>query len=111
MTTGSLAQAQDAQGIWQRADGLTRIRVAPCGGALCGTIVWLKNKTSPARIGQRVLFDMKPAGAGTWRGNAFNPEDGRNYSGRMSLSGKSLTTAGCVMGGLICRSFQWTRVN
>lgn len=111
MTTGATAQAQNANGVWQRDDGRTRIRVAPCGPALCGTIVWLKDKNSPAKIGQRVIYDMKPDGANSWRGNAFNPEDGRKYSGKMSLAGTKLTTSGCVLGGLICKSFGWRRAN
>jgi uncharacterized protein (DUF2147 family) len=27
----------------------------------------------------------------------------------MTLSGDHLTTAGCVLGGLICKSMSWTR--
>ncbi|MBM3609602.1 MAG: DUF2147 domain-containing protein, partial [Alphaproteobacteria bacterium] len=41
----------------------------------------------------------------------FNPEDGRNYTGKMTLSGARLTTSGCVMGGRVCRSMGWRRVN
>lgn len=105
------ALAQSATGVWQRDDGRSRIRVAPCGAELCGTIVWLQDKNSPAKIGQRVLFNMKPDGANAWRGNAFNPEDGRNYSGKMSLSGARLTTSGCVLDGMVCKSMGWRRVN
>lgn len=105
------AFAQGATGVWQRDDGRSRIRIAPCGADLCGTIVWLQDKKSPAKIGQRVLFNMKPDGANAWRGNAFNPEDGRNYAGKMTLSGARLTTSGCVLGGMVCRSMGWRRAN
>lgn len=103
------ALAQSATGVWQRDDGRSRIRIAPCGADLCGTIVWLKDKNSPGKIGQRVLFNMKPDGASAWRGNAFNPEDGRNYTGKMTLSGARLTTSGCVLGGMVCKSMGWRR--
>ena len=53
---------------------------------------------------------MKPNGDNAWAGVAFNPEDGQRYTGKMTLSGDRLTTAGCVLGGLICKSFGWTRV-
>jgi len=52
---------------------------------------------------------MKPNGANAWAGTAFNPEDGKEYSGKMSLEGADLTTAGCILGGWICKSFSWTR--
>jgi uncharacterized protein (DUF2147 family) len=85
------------------------VRFAPCGDSICGTVAWLKDPaTAKSKVGQRVFFDMKPNGANRWSGSAFNPEDGRTYSGNMTLAGNTLTTQGCVM-GVICRSVTWTR--
>jgi len=103
--------AQDVTGTWLRDTGASRVRFAKCGEAMCGTLAWLKDSNGPAKVGQRIFYDMKPAGAGKWSGNAFNPEDGKNYSGTMTLSGDILTTSGCVLGGLICRSVKWSRAN
>lgn len=105
------ASAQDVSGTWLRESGASRVRFGKCGEAVCGTIVWLKDADGPAKIGQRVFYDMKPDGAGKWAGSAFNPEDGKTYSGTMALSGSALKTSGCVLGGLICRSVNWSRVN
>lgn len=106
------AMAQEATGTWLRETGESRVRFAKCGEALCGTVVWLKDPAnSPSKIGQRVFYDMKPNGANAWSGSAFNPEDGKTYSGKMTLSGNSLTTSGCVLGGMICKSVRWSRVN
>jgi uncharacterized protein (DUF2147 family) len=103
--------AQDAKGTWLHETGNAHVRIADCGSALCGVISWTKDNSTPARVGQRVFYDMKPSKPNAWAGNAFNPEDGKTYSGTMTLSGNSLTTAGCVFGGLICKSVHWTRVN
>ncbi len=105
------AFAADANGEWLRDDGVTKVRFSPCGAALCGSISWLKDPNGPAKVGQQVFFDMAPNGANTWAGKAFNPDDGKTYAGKMSLSENKLTTAGCVLGGLICKSFVWTRVH
>ena len=105
------ALAQDATGTWLRDSGASRVRIAPCGDALCGHITWLKDKDGPAKVGQRVFYGMKPNGAGSWKGSAFNPEDGKTYSGKMTVSGNSLTTSGCVLGGLICKTVNWSRAN
>ncbi|WP_186417424.1 DUF2147 domain-containing protein [Bosea sp. CS1GBMeth4] len=105
------ASAQDVAGTWLRDTGASKVRFAKCGDAMCGTISWLKDTSGPAKLGQRIFYDMKPAGGGKWNGSAFNPEDGKTYSGTMSLSGDTLTTAGCVLGGLICRSVKWSRSN
>lgn len=105
------AFAADINGTWLRSNGESRIRMAPCGGAVCGVITWLKKSDSKAHVGQRVFYDMKPDGSGGWEGSAFNPEDGKTYTGRASVSGGSMTTKGCVLGGLICKSVSWRRVN
>lgn len=105
------AFANDLSGTWLRDTGASRVKFAKCGDALCGTISWLKDTNGPAKLGQKIFYDMKPAGDGKWEGKAFNPEDGKTYSGKMSLSGATLTTAGCVMGGLICKSVSWSKAD
>ncbi len=105
------AALADPSGTWLRENGNSRVRIAPCGPHYCGTIVWVKSADSPGKVGQKVFYDMEPAGSNTWSGKALNPEDGKTYNGRMILSGTSLTTSGCVLGGLICRSVNWSKVN
>ena len=105
------AAAGDAKGEWLRDNGEAKVRFAACGGgALCGSITWLRDHDGPAKVGQQVFFDMKPTGENVWKGSAFNPDDGKTYTGKMTLSGDNLNTAGCVLGGLICKSVSWTRV-
>jgi uncharacterized protein (DUF2147 family) len=101
--------AGEVVGEWARDDGKAKVRFAACGAALCGSVTWLKDASGSAKIGQQVFFDMKPSGDNAWSGAAFNPEDGQNYSGKMTMSGNHLVTAGCVFGGLICKSIAWTR--
>lgn len=108
---GAPALAQDVAGTWLRDSGASRVRFAKCGEVMCGTLAWLKDTSGPAKVGQRIFYDMKPAGDGKWSGSAFNPEDGKTYSGTMTLAGDKLTTSGCVLGGLICRSVTWNRAN
>ena len=108
----SPASADSVTGTWLRDSGASKVRFAACGAALCGHIVWIKPGTdTPAKVGQRIFYDMKPSGANAWAGTAFNPEDGKTYTGKMSLAGSMLTTQGCAMGGMICKSTGWTRSN
>lgn len=105
------ALSADVTGTWLRDTGASKVKFAPCGAALCGHIVWLNQGADPkAKVGQRVFFDMKPSGANSWAGSAFNPEDGKTYTGKMTLNGNTLTTSGCVM-SVICKSTTWTRSN
>lgn len=116
------AVAQDASGTWLTASGETRVRIAPCGGGLCGTIVWTKNAAAKdehnpnAALKNRSLvginmITMKPAGDKKWSGTLYNPQDGKVYSGTLTQNGaNSLSLSGCVA-GIFCRSQTWTRVN
>src|SRR5262245_16445718 len=36
------ALAADPSGTWLTQGGNSRVKIADCGGALCGTIIWLK---------------------------------------------------------------------
>ncbi len=96
--------AADPVGRWNREDGLGGIRIATCGPALCGFVVWLKDPGGPARVGDRVLYDMRQVADDTWSGSAHNPEDGREYAGTLKLDGDRLVTRGCILAGLICKS-------
>jgi uncharacterized protein (DUF2147 family) len=97
------------EGAWRRVDGAGSVRISRCGEALCGHIVWLRNDAGPGRIGDRVFYDMKPSAADRWSGSAHNPEDGRDYSGTMVLTGDRLVTEGCALGGLVCRTVRFLR--
>src|SRR5438046_2277867 len=109
-------QAADPHGIWQTEGGKAQVRVADCGGALCGTIISLsepnnpttgrpktdENNPDPAKrsrpvIGVQILVSMKPQGPDKWSGDIYNAEDGKTYSGSFTLtSATSGKVEGCV---------------
>lgn len=125
------ALAADPVGNWLTQAGSSRIRIADCGGALCGTIVWLKEPNDPDTgkpktdknnsdaskrnrplLGVQIVLGMKPAGADKWTGQVYNAEDGKTYSGNLTFTGgNSLQLQGCALGGLICKGQTWTKAN
>ena len=128
-TCGALAA--DPTGTWLTEGGKSRVRVADCGGALCGTIVWLKEPNDPETgkpktdknnadagkrsrplIGVPIVISMKPNGSNKWSGQVYNAEDGKTYSGNIVMQGaNALKLEGCALGGLICKGQTWTRAN
>src|SRR6516225_6263932 len=43
-----MAAAADAIGTWSTGDKEGQVRIVNCGGALCGTLIWLKEPNDPA---------------------------------------------------------------
>jgi uncharacterized protein (DUF2147 family) len=104
-----VALAGDPTGVWMRDNGEAKLRFAPCGASFCGTIIWVKDPARQKDVGVRAFWNMAANGANSWKGQAFNPLDGQNYVGKLELSGNTLTTYGCVMGGMMCKSMVWQR--
>ena len=42
------ARAADALGTWLTGDKDSQVRITNCGGAICGTLIWLKEPIDPA---------------------------------------------------------------
>ena len=122
LMAASPALANDPRRTWLSQSGETRVRFADCGAQLCGTIVWVQNpgpdvKNEDTNLRSRPLvgirmITMRPNGDNRWAGSLYNPQDGKTYNGNMTLgSASSMSLSGCVLGGLICRSQTWTKVN
>ena len=62
-------------------------------------------------MGDRLILKVKPAGAGRWSGNAFDPQRKQNYAINVRVANKHMTTRGCVMGGFVCESMGWNRMH
>ncbi|WP_342107350.1 DUF2147 domain-containing protein [Methylobacterium sp. SI9] len=115
------ARAADPAGLWLTETGSSRIRIAPCGGGYCGTIVSapgkgldVKNPDPALRnrsvVGVQILDARNPDGSG-FSGSLYNPNDGKTYSGSLRLTGaNTLEVSGCVM-SVFCKRQSWTRVH
>ncbi|KZX92250.1 MULTISPECIES: DUF2147 domain-containing protein [unclassified Sulfitobacter] len=114
--TGAAHAADPAVGTWQTQvdDGAyAHVKMAPCGGAICGTIARTFNDSGEYKspnIGKTLVIDMKPQGGGKYAGKVWRPSNGKIYIGKMDVSGKSLKLSGCVAGGLICSKQTWARL-
>jgi uncharacterized protein (DUF2147 family) len=124
VATGALgvpAWAADPAGLWLTETGSSRVRITPCGGGFCGTIVSAPGKGLDAKnpdpalrsrsvVGVQILDARQPGGGG-FSGSLYNPNDGKTYSGSLKLTGpNTLEVSGCVM-SVFCKRQTWTRVN
>jgi uncharacterized protein (DUF2147 family) len=129
LAPSSPARAADPLGTWYTADKDSQVRITNCGGALCGSLVWLKEPIDPATgrpktdsnnadaskrnrplLGIPIVLAMKPSGTpDQWSGNVYNASDGKTYSGSFTMTGPNTAELkGCVM-SIICKTQTWTR--
>jgi len=133
MTQAAFAeQPADLTGIWLSPKANMRVRVGPCGSALCGYIIWMqhpndpqtgepltdRNNPDPAKrnkpiLGLQMITDLKPGRpAGEWNGQVYLPNDGKTSNVGFSMDGPNgLKIEVCRLAGLLCRTQTWTRVN
>lgn len=106
----SCAFANTLLGDWQRGDGNVRIRIAACGESLCATNTWVKDSGSGEKVGEKLIFAVTQQGDG-WSGSAYDPQRKLTISTKLKVIGKRLTSSGCVLSGVICRSVDWMRLD
>ncbi len=123
IATPALSDPAKVSGIWQSESGITRVKVAPCGGGLCGHVVWQNSPSKdvynpdPAKrerpiVGLQLVSGMKQVAPDEWSGSIYNYEDGQTYHGKVKVIGaNAIQIGGCVLGGMLCQSKTWTKVN
>ena len=111
MTTGFASASSDSiLGSWERGDGNARVRIAPCGSALCAINTWIRDESGGEHVGDRLV--MKVSGDGSsMSGAAYDPQRKLNYNLEINVRSQSMQTRGCVLAGIVCKSINWTRVS
>ncbi len=61
-------------------------------------------------VGLVIMADGKKKGDAGWEGSLYNRDNGKTYSGSITVKSKdAIELSGCVA-AVICRSATWTRV-
>jgi uncharacterized protein (DUF2147 family) len=119
--------AADPDGTWLTEEGKATVRVSDCGGALCATIIALKDPNDPQTgrpmtdtqnadaskrnrplVGVQILIGMRAQGPNKWAGQVYDPEDGKTNAATVVLEDVNhLKIQGCVV--FVCGATTWTR--
>jgi uncharacterized protein (DUF2147 family) len=126
------AQPAEIDGVWLSPKANMRVRIGPCGAALCGNLIWLKDSSDPRTgepltdrnnpdpanrnrplVGIQMVIGLKPGrAAGEWTGQVYSPNEGKTYDASFSIDGPNgLKVEICKLAGLLCSTRAWTRVN
>lgn len=136
MISAHAAGSEEILGVWNTEGKEAKIMIYRCGEKYCGKIVWSKdpyyapdskegtpgtpvldyNNPDPELrktpiIGLQILYDFTFAGDNVWTGGKlYNPDDGKTYSGKMTLvSPNQLNLRGFIGISLLGRTTTWTR--
>ncbi len=113
-------QSEGLQGEWRNTNNTVHLRLAPCGGALCGTVTWAAAKqradarkgSGKEMVGSVLLRNLQASGNATWRGKVFIPDANTNATATVTqLSPVLLLVSGCSFMGMICRTQHWHRID
>lgn len=111
--------ADSLEGMWKNRPNTLVVKIAPCGPALCGTVVQASDdaKASTRKagtanlVGTKVLTGLRKSSGGAYSGQVFNPNLNIHASGTVTLESPTvLVVRGCVLAGLICKQQHWLRV-
>lgn len=95
MLAAPASAAEPIEGTWKRPNG-TLIRYAKSGGEFCGTVITgeYKGKSIGCMAGK----------GSDYTGSVNKLDEGKTYKGKATVKGNKLALAGCVMGGMICKT-------
>lgn len=103
MLMAGAAYADPIEGNWKTQSGETAA-IGDCGGgAFCITLK--TGKHAGKQIGK-----MTAGGEGSYAGSITDPADDKTYKGKAKVTGSAMKMSGCVFGGLICKSQDWTKL-
>jgi uncharacterized protein (DUF2147 family) len=106
-------------GLWLNPHGTVAVRTGACQNRLCGWIVWASPEAEQdARdsgidrlIGIELLSDYRSESPASWSGSVFVPDMGHHFSSTITeLSPTALKVQGCLIGGFLCKSQVWQRI-
>ncbi|MFN2472833.1 MAG: DUF2147 domain-containing protein [Sphingomicrobium sp.] len=119
LVTSPAVASSSIEGSWSNPQGSVTVRIAPCGGSLCGRVTSASAKAredasaggTPNLIGAELMSGLEPTGPGSWHGTIFVPDVNRRAEADLHLLGpRTLEIEGCALGGLLCKSQTWNRV-
>lgn len=105
----SPAPAQAFSGVYYDHTGRSAIRVSPCGGGLCGKIVWVKNPAHAKGCGLNIIGGGKKVGNGYDEGWIYNPDNGRKYNVEVTPAGGGLKVVGYAGSKMLSKTMIWRR--
>jgi uncharacterized protein (DUF2147 family) len=118
-TPTAAAAPSPLEGLWTNHKKSVVVRIAPCGAAWCGKVVsaTAREEAKAAKYGvndlegEQMLTNLRPAGAGKWKGQVYVPKLRRKVGSTVTMPARNqIKVSGCFA-GVVCRTQVWSRVS
>jgi uncharacterized protein (DUF2147 family) len=97
-------------GLWYDQTGRGAVEISNCGGALCGSLVWLKDAENQQACGTKIIGGVKPHGSSWDGGWIYDPEEGAKYNVEITPVGSDrLKVVGYAGSKLLSETMIWRR--
>jgi uncharacterized protein (DUF2147 family) len=120
----AIHEKANEKGRWLTESGNLEVEFAPCGQALCGTVVKVislramsSNAPAPTPdatplLGMKILHDLVPKGEHEWQGRIYNRDNGQTYDCIVTLDGTDqLKVRGYKLLPVFGKTQVWRRVS
>lgn len=98
------------KGQWARDDGKARVKIERCGTDWCAINTWIKPGHKGEKVGDKLIMTLNDGEGDVFDGSAHDPQRNLTLKIRVTAEPETLTTRGCVLGGVICKTARWTRL-
>lgn len=102
--------AMPITGVWARGDGNAHVRIEPCGPNVCATNIWVKPGRKDEAVGDTLVMMVKPESEKRYAGKAYDKRRKLTYSMEIDVKPNVLSSRGCLLAGLACKSISWQRL-
>lgn len=102
--------ASDPTGVWFNDTGRGAIEIKPCGNALCGHVVWVKDQADVKGCGKQIIGEAEKVEGGIWdNGWIYSPEQKKRFDVELKVVDGKLRVVGYVGTKLFSRTMYWTK--
>ena len=110
IVASSAQAASDPTGVWFNDTGRGAIEIKPCGNALCGHVVWLKDQADAKGCGKQIIGEAEKVEGGVWdNGWIYSPEQKKRFDVELKVVEGKLRVVGYMGTKLFSKTMYWTK--
>src|SRR6266704_2802648 len=79
-------------GAWMRGDGASKVKLYPCGAALCAKNIWVRDASGEEKVGDVLVLRVAARSGDRLAGTAFDSRRNANFDFVMQVRGDSIST-------------------